>query len=82
MGEGGAGNGLGSEVGGEARGKRVWLDAEGSKADAVDGDAVAGVEACGERRCGDGDAGCAFGGGDSEERAGGFDQAGEHKYRV
>ena len=80
-GERGAGDGLGGEVGGEARGKGVGFDAEGGEADAVDGDAVAGVEAGGEGGRGDGDAGCAFGGGDGEEGAGGFDEAGEHRYQ-
>src|ERR1700761_4245103 len=62
VGECGAGDGLGGEVGGEARREGVRFNAERSKADTVDCDAVAGVETCGERRRGDGDAGCAFGG--------------------
>ncbi len=82
VGERGAGDGLGGEVGGEARGEGVGFDAECGEADAVDGDAVAGVETRGESGRGDGDAGCAFGGGDGEEGAGGFDEASEHKYRV
>ena len=82
VGECGAGDGLGGEVGGEARREGVGFDAERSKADAVDCDAVAGVEARGERGCSDGDTGCAFGGGDGEEGAGGFDESGEHRYRI
>jgi len=78
----GAGDGLGGEVGGEARGEGVWLDAESGEADAVDCDAVAGVETRGERGGGDGDAGRAFGGGDGEKCPSGFDKTGEHKYRV
>lgn len=57
----------------EKRGEGVGFDAEGGEADAVDRDAVAGVETRGERGCGDGDAGCAFGWGDGEKSAGGFD---------
>lgn len=59
--EGGAGDGLGGKVGGEAWGKGVGLDAESRQADAVDCDAIAGVEARGERGRGDGDAGRARG---------------------
>jgi hypothetical protein len=82
VGERGACDGFGGEVGGEAWGESIGFDAESREADAVDGDAVAGVEARGESGCGDGDASRAFGGGDGEKRAGSFDQAGEHKYRV
>ena len=80
--EGGTGDGFGGEVGGEAWWEGVGFNAKGSEADAVYGDAVAGVEAEGERGCGDSDARCAFGGGDGEEGAGGFDETSEHDYRV
>jgi len=76
--ERGAGDGLGGEVSGEARGKGVGFDAEGGETDAVDRDAVAGVEARGERGGGDGDTGRALGGSDGEECACGFNQSSEH----
>src|ERR1700678_1671034 len=75
---GGGGDGLCCEIGGEARGKGVGLDAEGGEADAVDRDAVAGVQTRGECGRGDGDPGCACGGSDGEKGAGGFNEAGEH----
>ena len=62
VGEGGAGDGLGGEVGREAWGECVGLDAEGGDADSADGDAVASVEAGGEGGCRDGDAGRTCGG--------------------
>src|SRR6266849_8338336 len=83
VGEGGAGDGLGGEIGGEAWGEGVGLDVEGGEADSADGDAVAGVEAGDELRpSGDGDAGGSGGRSDREEGSGGFDQAGEHRYRL
>ena len=55
--EGGAGDGLGGEVGGEAWREGVGLDVEGGEADSADGYAVAGVETANEfRGSGDGDA--------------------------
>ena len=47
--ERGAGNGLGSQVGGEARRKRVGLNAEGGEADAIDCDRVLLRDAFGDR---------------------------------
>ena len=78
----GAGDGLGGQVRGEARWKRVGLNAEGGQTDAIDRDAVARVQARGKCGRGDGDARRARGGGNAEQRAGGFDEAGKHKYRV
>jgi hypothetical protein len=80
--ERGAGDGLSGEIGGEAWGKGVGLDAESGEADAVDGDAVTGVQARRECGRGDGDAGRARGGRDGEKGSGGFDQAGEHDVRL
>ena len=79
VGEGGAGQRLGGEIGGEARREGVGLDVERGEADAVDGDAVARVELGGERGRGDGDAGVAFAAGEGEQGAGGLDQSGEHR---
>ena len=75
-------DGLSGQVSREARGEGVGFDTEGGEADTVDCDAIACIEPRGEHGRGDGDAGCAFSGRYSEERAGGFDQASEHEYRV
>ena len=81
-GERGAGDGLGGEIGGEARREGVGLDGKRGETDAADGDAVAGGEPGGQCGRGDGDARRARSGRDGQDGPGGFDDAGEHEYRV
>ena len=81
--ERGACDGLCGEIGGEARRKGVGFYVERGEADSADGDRVTRIEAADERgRCGDGDAGDAGVWGDVKNGSRGFDQAGEHGYRV
>ena len=82
-GESRARDSFGSKVGGKARRKSIWLDVQRCEADATNGNRVAGGEATNE--CcwrADGDPRDSSVGHDAEDGSRGFDQAGEHSYRV
>lgn len=64
-------------------GEGVGFDVEGGQADAADGDRVACGEAADEiGRCADRDTRNSGVGGDAENGSRGFDESGEHSYRV
>ncbi len=77
--EGGAGEGFAGEIGGEVRG---LSERDRGEADAVDGDAVSGAPAACECGGGEDQARGSFGGCEGDDGAGGFDESGEHRYRV